>query len=145
MVTASLVARSTATLDSDASKRDQGDAEEARGPWLPADTVFQPGPASADSFLSFYASSVGRRRSFCGRCGTSLAYAAFPMPSGWPDMLDIVLGTIDRHDLDSEALAPERQLWWDYGISWAKSLTAQGIGSLPRHKNYKMNEVADSE
>ena len=80
MVSASLVTRSTGTLESSASER-KPDAKEARGPWLPAETVFRPGAASEYSFMS-YESSPGRKRSFCGRCGTSLAYSAFPMPTG---------------------------------------------------------------
>jgi hypothetical protein len=32
------------------------------------------------------------------------------MPEGWPDMLDILLGTVDREDLDGLALAPERNV-----------------------------------
>ena len=60
-------------------------------------------------------------------------------------MLDVVLGTIDREDLDSEAMAPERHLWWDFGMGWAKRLTKQGMGSLPRHKNYRVNELVIDE
>jgi hypothetical protein len=63
------------------------------------------------------------------------------MPEGWPDMLDIVLGTADREDLDSKALQPERQLWWDYGIGWIKDMTVQGFSSLPKHPDYRVNEI----
>lgn len=51
-----------------------GDSEAAYGPYLPASGVFTHGPASVDSFLSFYRSSTGVLRSFCGRCGTCLTY-----------------------------------------------------------------------
>ena len=141
-VTTSLVLRSKSALESDASKRGT-DISETRGPWLPAEEVFQPGPTSSDSFLTFYESSEGRRRSFCGRYGTNVAYSIFPMLEGWPKMLDIVLGTVDRQDLDTDALAPERQLWWDCGIDWIRRLTSDGSGNLPRHPIYKVNEVVE--
>jgi hypothetical protein len=132
MVTASVVLRSKASLPADASKRNTG-ISEPRTPWLPAHSIFTPGPISSDSFLTFFESSENRRRSFCGRCGTNISYAALPMPEGWPDMLDIVLGTVERGDLSGEALRPERQLWWDYGIGWVKELTVRGVGGVPRH------------
>lgn len=51
-----------------------GDSEAAYGPYLPTSEVFKRGPASADSFLSFYRSSTGVLRSFSGRCGTCLTH-----------------------------------------------------------------------
>ena len=142
MITASLVIRSTSKLNADASKRSQ-QMEEIRGAWLPGKAIFEPGEANRDSFLTFYESSEGRRRTFCGRCGTNLSYAMFPTMEGWPDMLDMVHGTIDRDCLQTEALAPERQLWWDYGVNWVQKLSAGGVDSLPKHPNYKMNELID--
>ena len=71
-----------------------------------------------------------------------VAYAALPMPDGWPDMLDIVLGTVDREDLERDSLAPERQLWWDRGIHWVQNFSESGAVALPKHPNYKINEFA---
>ena len=140
MVTGSLVLRSKLPpLTKPARRKDQ--FQEERGPWLPAVDVFNPGPASNDSFLTFYESSEGRRRSFCGRCGTNLAYTAWPMPEGWLDMLDIILGTVDRAALETSSLEPERQLWWDYGIEWVKALTDRGVAGLPKHPSYHVNEI----
>lgn len=62
------------------------------------------------------------------------------MPEGWPDMLDIVLGSVDREFLDGGELVPERQLWWDYGVGWIKGMTSEGVGELPRHPTYKVDE-----
>lgn len=140
MITSSVVLRSQASLPADASERKDA-VSEPRSSWLPAEDVFTPGSVSNDSYLTFFESSENRRRSFCGRCGTNLTYAALPMPEGWPDMLDIVLGTADREDLDSKALQPERQLWWDYGIGWIKDMTVQGFSSLPKHPDYRVNEI----
>lgn len=133
-VTASVIRRSSANPDTDPVKRKTAPAE-PRGPWAPAKEIFMPGPASSDSFLGFYHSSERRTRSFCGRCGTYLAYSINPMPKGWPDMLDILLGTVDREDLDGHALAPERQLWWDCGIDWVQKLATEGAGGLPIHSD----------
>ena len=65
------------------------------------------------------------------------------MPEGWPDMLDVVLGTIDREDLDGEALKPERHLWLDCGIDWVKRLATGKADKLPKHPSYKVNEVVE--
>ena len=144
MVAASLVARSKASLNPDASKRKyNAGITEQHGDWMPAADIFEPGPASADSFLTFYESSEGRRRSFCGRCGTNLAYTIFPILEGWPVILDIVLGTIDRQDLEDEALAPERQLWWKSGIPWVQQLSVGGYAMAPKHPVYKINEFVE--
>lgn len=131
-VTASLTKRSSANTELDPILRQQAPAE-PRGPWAPATELFLPGPANSDSFLSFYRSSALRTRSFCGRCGTYLAYSVNPMPEGWPDMLDISLGSIDREDLDGEAMIPERQVWWDCGIDWVRKLSVDGAKRLPIH------------
>jgi hypothetical protein len=142
MVTCSVVVRSTASLPADPSKRkDPSVKAEAMTPWLPAVDVFTSGPVSNDSFLISFDSSEGRRRFFCGRCGTNLAYVAFPMPEGWPDMLDIILGTIYREDLEGDALQPERQLWWDCGIDWIQKMATQGVGSLPKHPSYNVDAI----
>jgi hypothetical protein len=63
------------------------------------------------------------------------------MLEGWPDMLDIVLGTVDRGDLEGEALRPERQLWWDYGVGCSKEMATHGVGSLPKHPSYQVDKV----
>jgi hypothetical protein len=145
MITSSLVVRSKASLSAEPSMRKPGDASrEERGPWVPAETQFVSDVALAnnDSFLTFFDSSVGRRRWFCSRCGTNVAYLAFPMPDGWPvNMLDIFLGTVDRADLEDEVLSPERQLWWGRGIKWVQELSSGGVGSLPKHPSSKVDEI----
>ena len=56
MVASSVVLRSKASLPKDPSQREDMQIEE-KGPWLPARDVFNPGPASKDSFLASYRSS----------------------------------------------------------------------------------------
>lgn len=135
MVSASCVA------PSDSIHPVNSEAVPTTGPWFPATEIFNPSPASEKTLLTFYESSEGRRRSFCGRCGTNLAYAMFPTPEGWPEMLDVVLGTVDREYLDGHHLEPERQLWWDCGIDWIRSLTTEGVGHLAKHPSYEVGDV----
>ncbi len=140
-VTSSVIPRSAPAAQLDAAK---AGADEARGQWLPAEDVFQSGgPASRDSFLTFYESSENRTRSFCSRCGTYLAYRIQPTIEGWPDMIDILLGTVDREFLNEEWLTPERQMWWDCGLDWVRKFATIGAGTLPKHPTYKMNELVE--
>ena len=38
------------------------------------------------------------------------------MPEGWPEMLDILMGTIDREDLVKQNLRLEIHFLWEKGI-----------------------------
>ena len=60
-------------------------------------------------------------------------------------MLDVVLGSVDREDLEREALRPERQLWWDLGTPWVQKLSLEGVSHLPKHPDYKVDEVVDGD
>lgn len=135
MVSASCIARS------DSVDRPEFDVDPTAAKWLPATEIFNPGTASEKTFLTFYESSEGRRRSFCGRCGTNLAYSIFPTPEGWPEMLDVVLGTVDREYLEGHNLAPERQLWWDCGIDWIRRFTTEGACQLAKHPSYEVGDL----
>lgn len=110
-----------------------------RGSWLPASEVFsrKMDDRGERTPLSFYESSPGRLRSFCSRCGTNLAYVAEDMPG----MVDFVLGTVDREFLETEALHPERHLWWELGIDWIKELVTHGdLGKKERHRTDDLND-----
>lgn len=141
MCSVSLVAASKATRATKAAER-EGHGEEQREPWIPAADAFTPDslPVNKDHFLQFYESSNERWRWFCSRCGTNVAYTA-AMPTGFPSMLDITLGSVDRGDLDSDALVPERHLWWDYGIDWIRRLATKGYGTLPIHPDYRIADT----
>jgi hypothetical protein len=130
---------SLATLAPKAAAR-QCQPDEQHGPWISAADVFTPTAASTDHFLANYESSNERWRWFCSRCGTSIAYTAV-MPEGFPDMLDITLGSIQRSQLDTHALVPERHLWWDYGIDWIRRLATEGYGDLPIHPDYRLADT----
>ncbi|KAF2998010.1 hypothetical protein E8E13_007413 [Curvularia kusanoi] len=146
MCSVSLVATSSASLAPNAAVRKE-QAKEQSSQWIPAADAFIPtaaATATEDCFLTSYESSHQRWRWFCVRCGTNVAYTA-AMPAGFPSMLDITLGSVDRHYLDSEALIPERHLWWDYGIDWIHRLATEGYGKLPIHPNYRIAEIVDTQ
>ncbi|MCJ1476366.1 hypothetical protein MMC13_005032 [Lambiella insularis] len=140
LVSASCLRRSDASPPTEPSTANAAAEAEGTRRWRPAAEVFQPGPASSETFLTSYHSSEGVTRTFCGRCGTNLTYARHPMPHGWPAMLDIVLGTVDREDLEGEWMQPERHCWWDRGIGWVRRLVEAGDGGLPRHPAAKVTE-----
>jgi hypothetical protein len=112
-----------------------------RTPWIPASETFIR-DSKYNTYLSFFESSPTKTRSFCSRCGTPLTYAVVPMPEGWPDMLDIVLGTVDREDLEKD-LAPEREMWQDRGIPWIQNFARIGSGGIPRHPLADINIVKE--
>jgi hypothetical protein len=112
-----------------------------RTPWIPASETFIR-DSKYDTYLSFFESSPAHTRSFCSLCGTNLTYAVVPMPQGWPDMLDIVLGTVDREDLEKD-LSPERELWHDRGITWIQNFARNGSGGIPRHPLSDINIVKE--
>lgn len=116
--------------------------------WLPAAEVFDyKSISNRKASLTFYKSSEGRTRWFCGRCGTNLAYSidpgVIPEEWDWPKMLDIWLGTVDREDLEGEQLVPERQLWCDKGVNWIRKFATAGAGGIPEHPLSKINVVVD--
>ena len=56
-------------------------------------------------------------------------------------MLDILLGTVDREDLDDgDKMAPERELWCDMGVGWIRRFARTGI---PEHPLSKIDQVID--
>ena len=57
-----------------------------------------------------FTSSPGKRRTFCGRCGTSLTYER----DDRPDSIDIHTATLDEPD----AFPPVREIWLEEKIAW---------------------------
>jgi rhodanese-related sulfurtransferase len=56
-------------------------------------------------------------------------------------MLDILLGTVDREDLDDgEKFAPERQLWCEMGVGWIRRFARNGI---PEHPTTNIDQIID--
>jgi len=96
--------------------------------------------------LKWYRSSESKFRAFCENCGTSLCYRSTNLKADWPDMVDFLLGTIDREDLEKDWLKPEREMWWEKGIPWVRDLIRDGTikEDLPRHPLWKMNHHVPS-
>jgi hypothetical protein len=67
-----------------------------------------------------YASSSGAARSFCGRCGTQLAFTADFLPG----LADVTVASLD----DPAALPPQAHIWDASRLPWLA--LADG---LPRH------------
>lgn len=110
-------------------------------PWIPAVELFKPGPNEDSYHLKFYQSSSAITRTFCGRCGTNLTYfIGHGMGEGFPEIFDVILGTLDREDLEQEWMAPDRHCWWSCGIKWVQELS-NGGKVLPVHPSFKVNEI----
>jgi len=58
-----------------------------------------------------FASSPGVRRTFCGRCGTSLTYRSDERA----DEIDVTTASLD----DPEAFPPEKEVFAEQKLSWA--------------------------
>lgn len=113
------------------------------GPWHPAMTVLQAdGSGAQGTTVRFYGSSPKRTRTFCGHCGTNLTYAIFPMVEGFPDIFDTILGTVDREDLESDWLVPDRHCWWSKGVPWVQNLVQGGL-RIPKHPTFNVSEIAE--
>jgi hypothetical protein len=71
-----------------------------------------------------YKSSPDVSRYFCNRCGTNLIFVHKGTEKGVL-MMDIVLGTLDKDDLEREGMRPDRHIYWDYGVSWMKGIVGE--------------------
>ncbi|MGY2052349.1 GFA family protein [Methylobacterium sp. JK268] len=69
-----------------------------------------------------YASSPGVVRSFCGHCGTSLAYEA----QAHPDEIDLTIASLD----DPEAVAPKDHTQVAERLRW--TVVPDGLPAYPR-------------
>ena len=101
--------------------------------------------ALQSTYLAFFKSTEKRSRWFCSRCGTPVAYSVddgvVPPEWGWPKMLDIWLGTVDREDLEKDFMRPERMLWCEKGVPWVREMARDGAGRVPEHPLTKIDKV----
>lgn len=130
-----------------------------RPPYVPSLDVLRPGvPGAEPTWLRFYHSyycdaNVGSR-AFCGRCGGPVAFHSHPQaewfgplykqPEDFADIMDVHLGTIDRHLLDDgDKLAIEHDFSWTEGLRWYKKVVSSGEGAAARtrHPNAAVGEV----
>lgn len=68
-----------------------------------------------------FRSSTAATRTFCGACGTALAFQADDHPAE----IDVTTGSLD----DPERMPPKSHTWRASGLSWVKS--ADGLPSYP--------------
>jgi hypothetical protein len=62
--------------------------------------------------MSYYTSSPGVRRGFCGTCGTSLSYEN----ARWPGDIHLMIGAFERPD----ALQPQFHIFAENRLPWLK-------------------------
>jgi hypothetical protein len=145
-VEVSCIPRSSTVIpaNSNTAKTSGEEEEKSRGAWINAVDIFTSDTAaSSDTWLSFYLSSQGRTRCFCARCGTNVVAHVDPkhLPPGAPHFMAIVLGTIDREDLEVHELKAERQLWYDLGIRWIKEISDHGQKDILTHPLWQVNKT----
>lgn len=46
--------------------------------------------------------------------------------------MDVLLGSVDKEDLERYGLRSDRHVFWDRGVRWIQDLFG-GDGDLPRH------------
>jgi len=68
-------------------------------------------------------------------------------PEEWPDMIDVILATVDKSILEKEDLRPVRQLWWSLGVPWIRDLVNDGKGcdGIEKHPTWKCNEIVGAD
>ena len=60
------------------------------------------------------------------------------MTAGYPDMFDVLLGTLDREWVEQDWLAPERHFWLSCEIPWVNRILLGG--GLPRYSRSRLEE-----
>lgn len=138
-------------------------ADADRPPYIPAVDVLRPDvPGAADTWLrffhSFYCNANVGSRAFCGRCGGPVAFhsrpraewfgAQFKQPETFQDVMDVYLGTVDRHILDDgDTMAIEHDLCWKDGLRWYKKVLAGGEAGAKRvkHPNWALGDVLEAD
>lgn len=135
-------------------------SDAGRPPYLPSVDVLRPGVPGAEStwlrfFHSYYCSPEVGSRAFCGRCGGPVAFHSRPQaewfgpmykqPEDFKDVMDVYLGTVDRHILDDgDKLAIEHDTSWKDGVRWYKKVVAGGEGRT-RHPGSALGEVVEDK
>lgn len=79
---------------------------------------------------TMYEPSPGVRRTFCGRCGTSLTLA----DERFADEVYVALASFD----DTEAPSPEIHIWRSQRLSWLET-----TDDLPRYVQFKSDGILE--
>jgi len=79
--------------------------------------------------LKTYRSSPGVKRSFCGKCGTTLSFYS----DTWPNEIDVCIGVFDQPEL----FKPEGHCYMKTALPWAHDMD-----KLPRSNTFS-NELEE--
>lgn len=105
--------------------------------------------AGKNWYLNAYNSSPNGSRWFCSRCDTQFAYSVgegvVPWEWGWPPMVDLWLGTVDREATEKDYMHPERMVYREKGVSWALSMARYGAGGIPEHPLTRIDKLVGEE
>lgn len=113
--------------------------------WLPAAELLHGSNDLSELCLAIYRSSPRRNKMFCSNCGVSFAHVsdrdAIPKEWGWPEMLAIMLPTIDRTALEKDWWRPSRAMWTAVGIPWIRDHVKKEASDLEEHPLAFRNKV----
>jgi hypothetical protein len=82
------------------------------------------------SGVTSYASSEGVRRSFCGKCGTSLTLFS----EAFPEDIYVSVASLD----DPNAMPPELHIWRSHRLNWFDTSK-----ELPKYVRFKSDGEAE--
>ena len=117
------------------------ESDKDRPPYVPAVDVLRAGvEGSKNTWLHFFHSFMCNEylsRSFCGRCGSPVSVhyqpskefmgPMFVQPEGWTDVVDLFLGSVDKHILNKEDwLEVRHELNFECAVDWAKKKMLSG-------------------
>ncbi|KAE8446922.1 hypothetical protein EG329_011553 [Mollisiaceae sp. DMI_Dod_QoI] len=119
--------------------REKNNDDETRPPYVLAASLMDD-PTVVNSgglWLMHYESSPKRDRWFCGRCGTQIAIAAskdaIPPEWGWPRVVNIWAGTMDRNLLENDWCRPDHIMDCSIAIPWIRDYVKHGAKDAQEH------------
>jgi hypothetical protein len=134
-------------------------SDKDRPPYVPAVDVLTPGvEGSKNTWLHFFHSFMCNEhlsRSFCGRCGSPVSVhyrptkefmgPMFVQPEGWTDVVDIFLGSVDKHILNKEDwLEVRHEVNLECAVDWAKKRMLSGsVPGTTFHKEFVIGEKVE--
>jgi hypothetical protein len=113
-------------------------ADGDRPPYVPATTILDAedrATAIDGLWLTHYEPSPKINRWFCGRCGTHVFAApdkTLERP-GWPRMVNVLTGSVDRDLLANEWFRPQHINCVALGIPWVREYVKVGMKDVPEH------------
>lgn len=135
------IAPKTSTADEVAAVKDE-DRE-----WTPvSDVVFGPDSTAKLEGLCLTVYTLPRRlKMFCSRCGTGIGQlsprGAIPKEWGWPDMVGLLIATMDREWFEKDWWTPERAVWTAIGVPWVRKMLKEGVPGITEHPLVMRNKA----